>query len=382
MPDRDDADPIDRTGQTLRQKMGLTGIIGLAFASALGLSVWVTLLFAVFWVVWMLVKFLDEKNLQQIGLMALVGVIALLASAPFIIDLRASRARRPSSAALPLSFVVRQFQPVMGFINSQPMWMQNIINLILLPLNYLFELGFFLLIGLEWWQNRRRLEWRTNPYKTAEVILLATTVFLATFFRSLLTEGNDFGWRGWMFGQFVLLVWAVDIFQFVWKKENADEAIPIRLDKQAARSRRIIWLFLVIGVMTTTLDVFLLRTYDLDVDSINPKAHNGERIIASRLAYDFIRDNLPENVVVQDNPELILDYPSGLYQTRQMAISDHTSYGVPVDRYTAMVKGIGVVFSSADLKNWQRIDQVCRRYFIDVLIYKNTDPAWESLVCA
>ena len=165
----------------------------------------------------------------------------------------------------------------MGFINSQPMWIQNIINLILLPLNYLFELGFFLLIGLEWWQNRRRLGWRTNPYKTAEVILLATTVFLATFFRSLLTEGNDFGWRGWMFGQFVLLVWAVDIFQFVWKKENADEAIPIRLDKQTARSRRIIWLFLVIGVMTTTLDVFLLRTYDLDVDSINPKAHNGEQ---------------------------------------------------------------------------------------------------------
>ena len=79
-----------------------------------------------------------------------------------------------------MSFIVRKFHPIMGFIDTQPMWKQNIVNLILLPLNYLFELGFFFLIGLEWWQNRRRLRWRMNPYKTAEVILLATTVILVT----------------------------------------------------------------------------------------------------------------------------------------------------------------------------------------------------------
>ncbi len=259
------------------------------------------------------------------------------------------------------------------------MWKQNIFNSILLPLNYLFELGFFLLIGLEWWQNRRRLEWRTNPYKTAEVILLTTTFILASFFRSVIITGNDFGWRVWMFGQFVLLVWAVDIFQFAWKKVNTDEPDTIPLDKQATRSRRIIWLFLVIGVMTTVLDVFLLRTYDFNVDSINPKARIGERIYAARLAYNYIQDNLPENVIVQDNPELILDHPSGLYETRQMAISDHTSYGIPIDDYKAMVKGIGAIFSSVDLNNWQVIDRVCREYSIDVLIYRDTDPPWASL---
>jgi len=72
---------------SLREKISVTVIAGLAFASALGLSVWVTLLFAVFWAIWMLVKFFDKKNLQQIGLMALVGVVALLAAAPFMLDL-------------------------------------------------------------------------------------------------------------------------------------------------------------------------------------------------------------------------------------------------------------------------------------------------------
>jgi len=126
-----------------------------------------------------------------------------------------------------------------------------------------------------------------------------------------------------------VLVWAVDIFQSIWKKEETDEHASDKLAKQAARSRRIIWVFLVIGLMTTALDMFLLRSYDLNVDSINPKARIGERIYAARLAYNFIRDNLPENVIVQDNPELVLDHPSGLYQSRQMAVSDHTSYGVP-----------------------------------------------------
>ena len=368
------------SNKSLREKISATVIAGVAFASALGLSVWVTLLFAVFWGIWMLVKFFDKKNLSQIGLMALAGVVALLAAVPFMLDLmQGGGGGSSSSAALPLSFIVRKFHPIMGFIDSQPMWKQNIINFVLLPLNYLFELGFFFLIGLEWWQNRRRLGWRTNPYKTAEVILLTTTVISVTFFRSVIITGNDFGWRGWMFGQFVLLVWAVDIFQFVWKNEKTDEFASNNLTKQTARSRRIIWVFLVIGLMTTALDMFLLRTYDLNVDSINPKARIGERIYAARLAYNYIRDNLPENVIVQDNPELVLDHPSGLYQSRQMAISDHTAYGVPKDRYQAMVKGISALFSSPELNNWRIIDQICLEYAIDVLIYRDIDPPWASV---
>ncbi len=79
--------------QSLRQKIIVAVIAGFSLASALGLSTWVTLLFAIFWVIWMLVKFLDQKNLQQVGLMVLAGVVALLASVPFILDLKGRRAR-------------------------------------------------------------------------------------------------------------------------------------------------------------------------------------------------------------------------------------------------------------------------------------------------
>ena len=43
-------------------------------------------------------------------------------------------------------------------------------------------------------------------------ILAATSTFICTFLRSGVIGNNDLGWRGFIPAQFVLLLWAIDIF--------------------------------------------------------------------------------------------------------------------------------------------------------------------------
>ncbi len=61
-----------------------------------------------------------------------------------------------------------------------------------------------------------------------------------------------------------------------------------------------------------------------------------------------------------------------------MAIADRTAYGVPMTVFESFQENIGVIFTSENV-SWTGIDQVCRQYYIDVIIIKDTDPLWKSL---
>ena len=111
----------------------------------------------------------------------------------------------------------------------------------------------------------------------------------------------------------------------------------------------------------------------------SPDTQLGKRTFAARLAYDFIRDDLPRAVIIQDNPDKVLERASGLYGTRQMVISDHTAYGVPKDRYQALADEVRQIFTNKVFDDWSTIDRLCRKYSIDVVIYNDTDPLWPSL---
>jgi hypothetical protein len=371
--------------ESLGRRVVVGILTGLCFASALGLTVWVTLAFVVFWCVWMLVILLEKGRRWQVGVMLFSGVVALLAAVPFLLDLRHSGGA--SGGGWPVQFIVRQFQPLLPFIYTLPLATQNIINLVILPVNYLFELGFFFMIGLVWYQNRHRLEWRAHPYRRVEVILFITTVGLVTFIRSVVIAGNDFGWRGWMFGQFVLLIWAVDCIPIVWDMASSQVATASRLSTEKGRVKAILLSFLVIGLLTTFVDMFFLRAWPVITDAsgeqlrseLSPDTQLGKRTFAARSAYDFIRDNLPRDVIVQNNPGVLLERPSGLYGSRQMVISDHTAYGVSEDQFKALADEVGLIFSNHHFDDWSTIDRLCRKYSIDVVIYNDTDPLWPSL---
>jgi len=331
----------------------ITGcLVGLCFASALGLTVWVTLAFAVFWGVWIAALWLEKERRWLIWAMLLSGGVAVIAAMPFLLDLRASGG--PSGGEWPVQFLVRPFQPLSPFIFQLPALTQNLINLILLPVNYLFELGFFFMVGLVWLQNGSRLKPQTRRFRKAEIALILTTASLVTFFRSVYTGGNDFGYRGWMFGQFVLLVWAVDCIPLIWSRVKRQSSRPIKILTAMDRQKRILTAFLLVGFLTTAVDIYFLRAWPMLTDvsgtqlhsELSPDTQLGKRTYAARLAYDFIRDNLPKGVILQDNPEKVLERASGLYGARQLVISDHTNFGVPMERYQALVDEVGLLFNN------------------------------------
>ncbi|MFZ1043720.1 MAG: hypothetical protein WAN58_20660 [Anaerolineales bacterium] len=369
-----------RGKKTSKQIKGAV-IAGLAFASAIGLSVYVTLVFILFWGIWMIVLFYQKEGRISL-LMAFTGIIALIAASPFLTELLIGGNGSASSGGVPLTFSVRIFIPVSLFLSNYPPALLNLILLLVLPINYLMELGFFFITGLLWIQEYRKEPLTQNSFNVLEIILLAVSVFIGSFIQSTAISSNDLGWRAWLPGQFILLIWSVDIinklFPNGWRKGERSSATA----RQISRPLKI---FVIIGLITTIVDVVLLRTWPMLVDAgiagfpsgLSPDTQLGKRTLAARLAYDYINLHTPENTLIQDNPTDSLNRPIGLYANRPIAISGHTAYGVPIQDFKSRSNSIAKIFTSGT--NWAEIDQICNTNYINLIVVTDLDPLWKSL---
>jgi hypothetical protein len=358
-------------------KAGL--VAGLAFASAVGLSVYVTLVFVLFWVIWMIVLFFQKQRSLSL-VMVLAGIIALLAAAPFLAGLVGGN-NSGLSSGFPMAFSVRMFLPIYLYIFTYPSPLLNLIYLLVLPINYLMELGFFLIAGLLWIQQHLKKDLVQNPFHLAEIILLGITVFIGSFIRSTSIGNNDLGWRAWLAGQFILLVWGVDVinrfFPHILEKTKQNLNPPQRISGQLR-------IFLVLGLLTTITDALLLRTWPMLVDAglagfpsgLSPDNQLGKRTYAARLAYDYINLHAPENALIQDNPAEPLDRPIGLYSNRPIAISGHTAYGVPMQDFNNRAHSISRIYDSS---SWPEIDRICAANSIDIIVMTDIDRIWKNL---
>ena len=222
-------------GQKISKQIKAAIVAGLAFASAAGLSVYVTLVFILCWGLWMIALFLQKEHRLSL-FMALAGIIALIAASPFLAGLINGNGSA-SSGGIPIAFSVRAFIPIILniFLSTYPPALLNWIFLLLLPINYLMELGFFFITGILWIEQHRRKSWRQNPFYSSEIILLAVTIFIASFFKSDISN-NDLGWRGWLPGQFILLIWGVDVinqfFSHGWKKGESNSGAQRPISQQ------------------------------------------------------------------------------------------------------------------------------------------------------
>jgi hypothetical protein len=197
---------------------------------------------------------------------------------------------------------------------------------------------------------------------------LGISFFIGTFTRSTLIENNDLGWRAWLPGQFVLLIWGVDVLsQF--------SMTPQKKPILSAKMKYNLVALIAIGVATTMLDITLLRfAYNFAFGS-----EAGHRIFSARKVYAIISQTQPEDVIVQYNPDGAINRPSGLYGMRQSAISDRTAYGIPLDQYHAKVAAVSEIFKLKNVQNWDSLDALCKVHSIDVIVISETDPLWESL---
>ncbi len=372
-------DPIYR-------KVPLVIVAGLAFSSAVGLSVWVTASFLVFWGVWSIFLLVWKKDNEMFLLFLIAGLVALLFASPFLFGVLKGGAG--GNNGIPFAFEIRRFRPLLPFVGELPAISQNGIYLLLLPINYFMELGFFFIVGILWLRQYWRREVRPNRFLIPEIILLCVVGFVASFIRSNVTAVNDFGWRTWLFGQFILLIWTVDLYRansILFNSHFFIKASPI-----LQKIKRLIVFTFLIGLLTTVMDVTLLRFWPVLVDrniagfpnTLSPDTRLGERTFDGRLAYEFINDKLPADIVIQQNPVSNvdrIDRPSGLYANRQFAISYNAPYNVPVSVLKARAHEVSKIFVLEHQNSWDTIDLLCQQYFIDVLIVSDQDPLWKNL---
>jgi hypothetical protein len=212
-------------------------------------------------------------------------------------------------------------------------------------------------------------------------LILAISVFIGSFVRSTVIFSNDIGWRAWLPGQFILLIWSVDLINhFYFTAHPRQERRPSISQRTAVQLK----FFLIIGWLTTLMDITLLRTWPFMVDngfarvpnSFSPDSKLGQRTLASRQMYDFINRSLLPEAVIQINPTDRVDRTVGLYANRQVAVSVHTAFGISQEELKDRISSVSKIFEQTE---WRVLDQSCKSNFIEVLIVNDLDALWNNL---
>jgi hypothetical protein len=343
---------------------------GLAFASAVGAGIYVPLVFAVFLAIWTL-NLAVKRQFHASATFVLSGVVAAACAIPFLRSLAASK----GTGGAFLQLTMRSFELgelFLRIIHMDRPWQLVAGDALMLPLNYLLELGVFFLVGYlmckRFWKSRRCL---SQP-ELAALIMAGTSMVICTFVRSGVIANNDLGWRGFLICQFVLLLWAADLFP--------------HLNEFRSRVRGFIGLFIALGALGVAYDLAILRFYPVLSDvGVVPKLfwlsgdqRLGQRTTANREAYEWLRDRTTRQAIIQQNPEVFQDNFYGLYGQRQTMAGGKgcltTFGGSPADCAPLLQR----LNSFYDGGASETLEAACRALPVDVFIAKDTDVAWRD----
>jgi hypothetical protein len=334
---------------------------GLAFASAVGLSIYVTLVFASFAAIWT-GQLAWKRNWPQVANWAASGLCAALLALPFLREL----AGKPGTQGSFLVLEFRHFQPVaqlLDYFDISSDYAFGVAYFLCLPLGYFLELGFFFLAG--WFGLRQRRA--ASPADSAACTMLVATVLFCSVVRSHTIQMNDLGARGMLIAQFVLLLWGA-----FWLA-------------QPGKWHWLVQTTLALGLITTVYELAMMRAYPILADhdiitgcmELTPDPNLGLRDFDARRVYETLGRILPTNAIVQHNPSGAQDIMAGLYANRQFAIMDLatavTFTGDP-KAPTRVRETLRQLFAG------ERNDPqtVCRDLSIDALVIKDVDPAWNN----
>ena len=355
-----------------RRRLLAAAAAGLALATCAGASVFVSFVLALFFIFWVLFAFVTGRRTNAL-ILAAAGVISLVAIFPHFHSLAVPGASglfvRPTIRAFSLvTFLQRRFSLGPGAGKA--------LRLALLPLNYFLELGLFLSVGVI---TAIRL-YRRRPvpaHAQAAVAMAAVSILFCTFFRQRADYlNNDPGWRCFLPAQFVLLLWAADLF-------------VERKTAPAARSR---WWFgsatlailALLGIGGTLYETAMLRfCYPLTDAGILPGSSHpgGSRIYSIRSALDRLDRTLPARAVVQQNPNWTWEeFDLGLYAHRQIAAWDSTcgaEIGGDPAACAHFIPQIRALFTDTQLTPTQA-SETCREVKIDAVVVTDLDPVWKD----
>jgi len=353
-------------------------ISGMAFASAIGMSVYVAFTFVVFGLLWLL-GLIVRKEWREVASLVCAGVVAAVWALHFVLSLRGA-----ATGGAFIEFALRQFPLGVAAVRRLGIELQSPVSLVFanalfLPLNYALELGFFFAVAiLRLWQVRRgEIDFDVN--EQAAWTLVTTAFLIGTFLRSSTINNNDLGWRCFLPAQLILLLWAVDMI-YAWFFDTAGlRRAP------GFWGRQILAICLAIGTASTIFQMFMLRSAPMLTDRGSITAthwvvsgqHFGRRAFALRSVYESTSLQLPPSAVLQRNPasrNIILHM---LYSGHDEAAGNFdcwSDFGGDSAVCKLRVQSIVPIFflPAAD------VDSVCRDYEISAVVVEDQDPVWQD----
>jgi hypothetical protein len=356
-------------------------VAGLAFASAAGMSVYITFTFVIAIALWLL-ALIARKAWLEAAMFAGAGAVSLLWALSYLAGLRG-----PAGGASFVEFALRPFP--FGLLLAQRIgipiqtqFAENAANALLLPLNYALELGFFLAVGVLRLRQvmRGRVESSTN--ELAAWTLVGTSFLIGTFLRSSTLSSNDLGWRCFLPAQLILLLCGATVVDDWWFHSSSVAPQP----QQKSWVGGALVTLLILGILGTAYQVFMLRMFPILLDRgaiagpswMLPNRQFGKRAYALRSAYEALDAQLPASAVLQSNPateNLILHM---LYSARDAAAGDGgcgIDFGGDESVCALRLRKLAALFALPDGSN---LGAMCQEYGIDAVIVEDSDRVWRD----
>jgi len=364
-------------------------IAGLAFASAAGLSVLVAFTFAVFAVLWLLYA-AYRRWWDDVGGLLGAGAASLLLAWPYLSTLTGPALDGYGGGGRFFALSIRSFSFGTNLIISRlhifPKTLagQNLLILLLLPLNYLLELGFFLLVAALRLNSMRKGSRQMSRQEETAWMMVGTSFLIGSFFRSTTITSNDLGWRCFLPAQFVFLLWAALQIDDWWSARHF-----VRGGKNVVAG--FAGVFLALGLIGTGYQVVMLRIFPILLDEgklnssmvpwVDGDRRFGERTYALRSAYDSLRSVVPADAVVQYNPDAPAFIAHELYSGHSAAMGlplCGANFGGSVSSCIGRSESVEPLFRKPSQAASANLDSVCRMYGIEVLLVDDSDPVWKE----
>jgi len=425
---------------TAGQRVLLAILAAMGFASAAGLSVYVTFAFALFLfaaaLFWLL-----TRRFNTVGLYTAVAMLVVLLSAGYLHDLRATGTHAGEAVAgLEIAAKQQPFFAKPGLRQLPPTLMpalrhavhnNKLANILLrpfflVPIMFL-EFGFFFLVAV----RQGRHDWRERSLHAAadratpvlrdirdirwlSWLMLASGLWVALMMRSTVITNNDLSFRGVEIAQFILLVWGAA--QLAGGHLDGHRTAPSRKSSVPSTATdspfHVSWLaslLLFLGLAGSAYQLAMLRFYLYGSDRygwtnpVIPQSEFGGRLGAInqqlREAYATLDHVLPPSAKVQFGaaPKLNLQhlYYSRYQQLDGMFPGCGTAFGGSVadcfhlEARIAPLFGIPEPLPGTDYFAWTGVHvptlttasavySQCRDLNVDALVVTGEDPVWNE----
>lgn len=367
----------------------------LAFSGAAGMSVYVTLGFTFFFVVWTL-RYIVQRTWSTAGVFALTGILTIIVSIPYLGDLRAPATHLPqvteqrngvqsaSAGGGELTVGPR----TIGFTPKGHIWTIPV-QLLEAGVIYFFEFGFYAFVaGIQFRRLFSRKRSLTEE-EWASRYLFGCVFLLATFVRSSVISTNDFGLRSMMLPQFVLLLWGAELIHELWF-ENAERQVAHQ--RLSVNWKPVLLAALVFGVLGTAYQLIMLRLAMLLADRgavevfipDEPRPqHIGSDTYEFRAAFESLNHKLASDSIVQYNPFAEDSNALLAYNRYQMVAGNPgcgLAFGGTLSACESVRQKLARIFSLQGFHRdgFRDLDQLCDESKVDVLIAHRSDPLWDQ----